>query len=87
MGLQGLEKLCAKKFGQVLRDFGRRVLGPELVPCSAKSMRKKNYKEVLVEKEGCFYFGTHALLAIKIAFAYIRSRPLKFLLFSWPLSL
>ena len=52
MGLQGLEKLCAKKFGQVLRDFGRRVLGPELVPCYAKSMRKKNYKQVLVEKEG-----------------------------------
>ena len=41
---------------------------PKWVLQDEKSARVKNYKEVLVEKEGGFYFGTHALLAIKIHF-------------------
>ena len=38
------------------------LTGPELVPCSAKNIRKKNYNKVLKLLGGDFILGTHALL-------------------------
>ena len=44
--------------------FGTEQVQPKWVLASPFSARVKNYKQVLILLEGCFYFGTHALLAV-----------------------
>jgi hypothetical protein len=50
MGPTGLKNLCAKKIAEVLIVMGGvRLEAQELVLCSAKNSRVKNYREVLID--------------------------------------
>jgi hypothetical protein len=75
-----------KKLNQYLGILERYFGPPKWVPCSAISARVKNYKQVLTLLEGCFYFGTHALLAVVDKFVIYTLPPLEIFFFIAPLS-